>query len=765
MKKLPLIYLLLISFFSFTQSVPEDLENIVSSNPELAAYIKNQQELTSDQETITGQDKSIDSQDDDQLGKKKQPDNNIFGFDFINSIPRSISSTSDLPVPGDYVISLGDKLKIILTGGKNAIYSLQVGMDGSIIFPELGAINVFGNSIKDIRKKIKQIIELSYVGVDVSVSLEALAAKKINIIGAVKNPGTYIVNPFSTITSSLSYSGGFEDYASLRNIVVIREGKSINFDLYEFLILGSRDSDINIQQSDTILIQSTNNLIEIKGAVNRPKIYEYKSDDKYSDLINFALGLKREGDEGNISVTINEDGRKITKKISKNNILGNRNIEALYVGKNVSTLDKGIFVSGNAVTSGYYKSSDSDMSKFLKNLTFSSEIYPFYATYQSTISSGLMKKSSAFSLSDPDSYSDLRVTNNTDIHFFERKDLDILNFEEEETPSDLLIVKEKEDEKNPINEVNGSDLISISLPGETLSIPLKGKISPRQIHLFLGSSTDIDYEKVSVVTNKASFTDVYEGYFDSEELVAISFPAIQENLIEVEIRGEVINPGNYLVASSTTLSDLYKLAGGLRDAAFQPGIRFFREEVKQKQIKAIKEAKSLLTDTMIQKSNSVSTGGMVDIEAILQLADLVEPSGRIAGKFFENSQSSDQFLLKDKDSIFIPSTSYEVVVQGEVLNSSSFIFDESMNYKDYIDAAGGFSDYADKRSVFVIKANGLSVTSGNNIFSGQANIEPGDTIVVPRNLDQLEALPMISMATKIIADIAFSAASLNAIQD
>ena len=346
----------------------------------------------------------------------------------------------------------------------------------------------------------------------------ALAAKKINIIGAVKNPGTYIVNPFSTITSSLSYSGGFEDYASLRNIVVIREGKSINFDLYEFLILGSRDSDINIQQSDTILIQSTNNLIEIKGAVNRPKIYEYKSDDKYSDLINFALGLKREGDEGNISVIINEDGRKITKKISKNNILGNRNIEALYIGKNVSTVDKGIFVSGSAVTSGYYKSSDSNMSEFLKNLNFSSEIYPFYATYQSTISSGLMKKSSAFSLSDPDSYSDLKAINNTDIHFFNRKDLYILNFEEEET----------EDEKNPINKVSSSDLISISLPGETLSIPLKGKISPRQIHLFLGSSTDIDYEKVSVVTNKASFTDAYEDYFDAEELVAISFPSIEE---------------------------------------------------------------------------------------------------------------------------------------------------------------------------------------------------------------------------------------------
>ena len=99
------------------------------------------------------------------------------------------------------------------------------------------------------------------------------------------------------------------------------------------------------------------------------------------------------------------------------------------------------------------------------------------------------------------------------------------------------------------------------------------------------------------------------------------------------------------------------------------------------------------------------------------------------------------------------------------MNSSSFVYEEDMKYQDYIDAAGGFSDYADKRGVFIIKANGLSTTMGSNIFSGQETIEPGDTIVVPRNLDQLEALPMISMATKIIADIAFSAASLNAIQD
>ena len=167
----------------------------------------------------------------------------------------------------------------------------------------------------------------------------------------------------------------------------------------------------------------------------------------------------------------------------------------------------------------------------------------------------------------------------------------------------------------------------------------------------------------------------------------------------------------------------------------------------------------------IQKSTSISEGGMVDINSILQLAELIEPNGRIAGEFSQNSETSKNFILKDGDSILVPSLSYEVVVQGEVLNSSSFIYDKSMNFKEYIDAAGGFSEYADKRAVFIIKANGLSVSAGNNIFSGTSIIEPGDTIVVPRNLDQLEPLPVISMATKIIADIAFSAASLNAIQD
>jgi len=738
----------LLSSCLLAQEIDQDLKDIISDNPELLTEFNVDSKIQ--QNDLQGEDTSIDTDEGDSI--QFESENKIFGNDYIKSIPKSISATADLPVPNDYIVSLGDKLKIILTGGKKDIFVLQVGMNGNILFPELGAINIFGKSIRDVRKTIKQLVELSYVGTEVSVSLDTLAARKINIIGAVKNPGTFIVSPFSTVSSSLSYSGGFEDYASLRNIVIIRQGEEINFDLYDFLIFGSREGDINIQQGDTILVNSTNNLIKISGAVNRPMVYEYNLNDKYSDLINFALGLSRDGDNKNITVTINENGRALTERKNIDELIRDETIESLYVGNKVSIKQLDVFVSGNAVTSGFYPTQGEKLSEFLGKLNFSSDIYPFYAVYESTEARGLINTIQSFSLADPDSYSNLEVSKNTKLKFFSRDDISRIN-ETNFNFSDEL-------------EINEFDLAVINLPERSLRVPLNGKFSPKQLYEFFGSPLDIDSKKVSVVSQKSTVSDAYTKIFDSKDLVAISFPSINSaSLINVQIAGEVFNPGIYSISSSSTLNDLYTLAGGFRNQAFNEGIEFYREDIKEKQIQAIKEAKSILTDSLIQRSSTVSDRGMIDIEAILRLADLTEPKGRISGNFSENSIDSSNFILKDQDYIFIPSISVEVTVQGEVLNSSSFIFDRSMSYSDYIKASGGYTFYADKNSAFIIRANGESIPAGTNIFSGQADIYPGDTIVIPRDLDQLEALPVVSMATKIISDIAFSAASLNAIQN
>ena len=120
----------------------------------------------------------------------------------------SIIATGDLPLPNNYKISLGDTIGVVLSGSKEGIFEMKVQLDGTVFFPELGSISVVGESFQDIKTKFSNLINQSFIGVSVDLSLKNLSAKKITIVGTVNNPGTYLVNPFTTISNSLAYSGG-----------------------------------------------------------------------------------------------------------------------------------------------------------------------------------------------------------------------------------------------------------------------------------------------------------------------------------------------------------------------------------------------------------------------------------------------------------------------------------------------------------------------------------------------------------------------------
>ena len=344
MNKYNFLLNILLSLFVMSQSA-EDVEELAKNNPSLLESLAGKG-IKEEARTITGADASLDiSMKSEDLGDLDDMDDmddvkeisDIFGLDFFDKIPTSISSTSDLPVPDDYIVSLGDKINVILTGGRKDIFELEVDMSGSINFPEIGPINVFGESISDVRQKVKQIISLSYVGTNVSVSLGELSARKINILGAVKSPGTYIINPFSTLSSALAYSGGFENYASLREIVLIRGDARRIYDLYDLLIFGNRESDVNIEQGDTILVTATKNLVEISGSVNRPMKYQFKSDDTVLDLLDFAMGTTRDASLDEVSIKKVENGALTQKKIQLDEKLHSENVVELRVPKKIFT--------------------------------------------------------------------------------------------------------------------------------------------------------------------------------------------------------------------------------------------------------------------------------------------------------------------------------------------------------------------------------------------------------------------------------------------
>lgn len=756
--KIKLLSIIFLNMFVFAQTFsPEFINNLSPEEQEQLEKIM-QTNQKSDEENQTFQDVPTETLVTTQNQENLDQENNKFGYSFFNKMPTSTFAAGDLPLPNDYVISLRDRFKVILSGSKDQTFELDVMLDGSILFPELGPIQVAGKTFSQVNNTLQKLVSDSYIGVDINLSLKELSAKKITIVGAVKVPGMYVVNPFSTLTNVLAYAGGVEEYASLRNIVLRKiDGTEIIFDLYDVLIFGDRSKDVIVNAGDTILVSGTDRFVEITGEVIRPGVYEYIESDSFEDILEFSLGPSLDANLNNISYVSTSGNISSSAKAEMNTKVNAVRLDKVHVGSSTFRNEKDLFVSGSGVTTGYFKVDNENFEDFLSKLNFSSDIYPFFAVYEQELNLGMSQVIKTFSLADPNSYKNLTATKNSKITFFNRSDIEMMQESELEMPNDITLLFERLDKRS---------FIELIFPQKKLIVPSSGKIAPNQLHMYFGDSDSISIENVALITVDESFSDAYTKVVDSLILQSISFPSIKANQIVVEIRGEVGNPGVFTLSSSTSLDELYVLAGGTLDTSFQEAIVVTRESVKTNQMKAIKQAKTILTDSIVQKSASISENVALDINAIIEMADKYEPSGRIVGDFSSGSTVSKNFILKDNDVIIVPPKSNAVTVQGEVLNSISFIYINGKTARDYIEASGGYTSYADKNSIFVIKANGESVPISRNIFSsGSFEIEPGDTVVVPRDLDNLEALPLISMATKILSDIAFSAASINAIQN
>ena len=154
------------------------------------------------------------------------------------------------------------------------------------------------------------------------------------------------------------------------------------------------------------------------------------------------------------------------------------------------------------------------------------------------------------------------------------------------------------------------------------------------------------------------------------------------------------------------------------------------------------------------------------INELITLSENIEVKGRLTGDFSYNSSELDNIILEDGDEIFVPNIPTTVTILGEVNNPLTVSFKDSKNsLADYINLAGGFSKNANNSNIYIIRSNGESISANNGLFSSNVIIQPGDTIVVPSDFGDLKGLPLVSVATQIISQIAFAAASLNVLNN
>ena len=118
-------------------------------------------ELEGDDFSYTGGDSFLSSQQDKNL----QPILKYFGYDFFIQAPNTFAQSTDIPIPMNYIIGPGDKIKIILFGTENKQFTSMVSRDGSIDIPKIGPISVAGLEFSDMQELINQSVrnKLSFI--------------------------------------------------------------------------------------------------------------------------------------------------------------------------------------------------------------------------------------------------------------------------------------------------------------------------------------------------------------------------------------------------------------------------------------------------------------------------------------------------------------------------------------------------------------------------------------------------------------------------
>jgi len=239
----------------------------------------------------------------------------------------------------------------------------------------------------------------------------------------------------------------------------------------------------------------------------------------------------------------------------------------------------------------------------------------------------------------------------------------------------------------------------------------------------------------------------------------------------VTLEGEVQFPGEYRVRQGETLVEVLERAGGVTDNAFVEGAVFLRESLKeqeQEQIEAL--ARRLEADLATLSLQSAATGGSETLTTGRVLLDQLRSTEAVGRLVLDMNQDSAgrysaaaAVALRDGDRLLVPTQPQVVTVLGETQQNTSHLYRENISRDDYIGLSGGLTRRADKKLIYVVRANGAVVAGNRSRWfgrGGRVGIRPGDTIVVPLDTDRMRPLTFWGNVTQILYQGAIAVAAV-----
>jgi protein involved in polysaccharide export with SLBB domain len=218
----------------------------------------------------------------------------------------------------------------------------------------------------------------------------------------------------------------------------------------------------------------------------------------------------------------------------------------------------------------------------------------------------------------------------------------------------------------------------------------------------------------------------------------------------VKVSGEVMHPSTFGIEPGERLSSVLQRAGGYTSQAYPYGAVLMRREVRelearnQMELIARMKAERLQLKALPEGDNdqkNAKLNALAQTDSTINQLSTNPPIGRvvihIASDMKQWKNTPADVALRDGDALVIPKKANAVTVYGQVFNPTAISVQSARSAKWYLSQAGGLTPVADKKAVFVIRADGSVLSAKNNggsWLSGDplsATLRPGDTVIVP----------------------------------
>jgi len=209
----------------------------------------------------------------------------------------------------------------------------------------------------------------------------------------------------------------------------------------------------------------------------------------------------------------------------------------------------------------------------------------------------------------------------------------------------------------------------------------------------------------------------------------------------VTLQGEVTHPGTYGIHDGERLSSILERAGGLRSSAYAYGAILQRVQVRQLE----EGTRAQLIGNVQAEGASLQAAGdpskaaaAAQWQSTLRQLQNTPPTGRLVihisndAKRWKNTPADVE--LRAGDTLVVPKQPNFVMINGAVYNPTAITFRSGKSAGWYLTQAGGPTHAANKKGIFVIRANGSVIGTSGGMWSGgvlSSELRPGDMIVVP----------------------------------